>query len=260
LLVAIDIGNTNITFGIFSKKTGELLNSGNINTDLSITTEELAIKYRDLKKLWRIEQNNNIEEEVLICSVVPQLNYEFLHMFEKYFKLKAHIIENGEIPIEVEYDFPSEIGTDRLINAFAGVKLFANTNLIIVDFGTATTLDVVSRNKAYLGGVILPGIITSLRSLETKAAKLPHIHLSPPARVVGKNTVECIRSGVFHGYGGMIDELVNRIVSEEKWCEFLVIATGGLSRIIKDFSKKIASIDPYLTLKGIYYLWKEKKF
>jgi type III pantothenate kinase len=216
LLVAIDIGNTNITFGIFSKKTGELLNSGNINTDLSITTEELAIKYRDLKKLWRIEQNN-IEEEVLICSVVPQLNYEFLHMFEKYFKLKAHIIENGEIPLEVEYDFPSEIGTDRLINAFAGVKLFANTNLIIVDFGTATTLDVVSRNKAYLGGVILPGIITSLRSLETKAAKLPHIHL-------------------------------------------LVIATGGLSRIIKDFSKKIASIDPYLTLKGIYYLWKEKKF
>ncbi|MCX7821781.1 MAG: type III pantothenate kinase [Brevinematales bacterium] len=256
MLVAIDIGNTNITFGLFEKKTGKLLNSGNLKTDIFITTEELAIFYKDLKNLWAV--NSEIEEEVLICSVVPQLNYEFTHMFEKYFRIKPHLIENSTIPVKIDYDFPQEIGTDRLVNAYAGTSLYPKQNLIIVDFGTATTLDIIDKNKTYMGGIILPGIITSLRALETKTAKLPHIHLIPPKKVVGRNTVECIRSGVFNGQGGMIDELVRRITKELNWSDFNVIATGGLSRVIKDFAFSINIIEPHLTLFGIYNLWKEK--
>ncbi len=256
MLVAIDIGNTNITFGLFEKNSGELLHSGNLKTDISITTEELAIFYKNLKNLWGIKEG--VEEEVIICSVVPQLNYEFTHMFEKYFKVTPLLIDNREIPLKIEYDFPSEIGADRLINAYGGIVLYPGVNLIIVDFGTATTLDIVSKEKTYKGGIILPGIMTSLRALESRTAKLPHIHLIPPAKVVGKNTVECIRSGIFNGHGGMIDELVKRVVDEMGWKEFFVIATGGLSRVIKDFSKTIQKVEPSLTLYGMYYLWKEK--
>ncbi len=256
MLVAIDIGNTNITFGFFEKKSGKLLNSGNFKTDISITTEELAILYKNLKNLWNI--SSEIEEEVFICSVVPQLNYEFIHMFEKYFNIRPFLIENLNIPINIEYDFPQEIGTDRLVNAYAGIKIYPNNNLIIVDFGTATTLDIISKNKIYMGGIILPGVITSLRALETKTAKLPHIHLIPPKKIVGKNTIECIRSGVFNGQGAMIDELVKRISTELCWSDYKVIATGGLSRVIKDFAFSIEMIEPYLTLYGIYELWKEK--
>ena len=255
MLVAIDIGNTNTTFGLFRKKNGEFLNSGNLKTDISITTEELAIIYKNLKEIWRIEEN---EEDVAICSVVPQLNYEFTHMFDKYFNIKAYIIENSDIPIKIEYDFPNEIGTDRLINAFGGIKKYPNKNLIIVDFGTATTIDIVSASNTYLGGIILPGIITSLRTLEAKTAKLPHIHISPPSRIVGKNTVECIRSGIFNGHGGMIDELVKRVKDELGWKEAVVMATGGLSKAIQKFSYSINYIEPHLTLLGIYNLWKEK--
>ncbi|MEJ5284295.1 MAG: type III pantothenate kinase [Brevinematia bacterium] len=256
MLVAIDIGNTNITFGFFEKKSGKLINSGNLKTDISITTEELAIFYKNIKNLWSI--NSEIEEEVIICSVVPQLNYEFVHMFEKYFKVKPELIENSNIPVNIEYDFPQEIGADRLVNAYAGIKLYPKKNLIIVDFGTATTLDIIDKNKTYKGGIILPGIITSLRALETKTAKLPHIHLIKPEKVVGKNTVECIRSGIFNGQGGMIDELVKRIAKELNWDNYTVIATGGLSRVIKDFAFSIEVVEPYLTLYGIYNLWKEK--
>ncbi|MGC8765750.1 MAG: type III pantothenate kinase [Brevinematia bacterium] len=255
MIVAIDIGNTNITFGFFRKEKAELLHSGNIKTDISMTTEELAIAYKNLKELWKIE--DEVVKAVLICSVVPQLNYEFLHMFEKYFKITPRVIENSEIPLKIEYDFPAEIGTDRLINAFGGINTFPEKNLMIVDFGTATTIDVVRKDKTYLGGIILPGIITSLRELEMRAAKLPHIHLTPPKNVVGKNTIECIRSGIFNGHGGMIDELTERIAKEMGWNDYYVIATGGLSKVIKDFSLSINHVDPHLTLSGIYYLWKK---
>ncbi len=255
MLVAIDIGNTNITFGIFSKQSGKLLNSGNLKTDISVTTEELAIMYRNLKKIWKI--SDEVEESVAICSVVPQLNYEFIHMFEKYFKISPFLIENTDIPLKIDYEFPAEIGTDRLINAFGAVKKYSDLNLIIVDFGTATTIDLVSKDLVYLGGIILPGVITSLRALESKAAKIPHIHLSPPKGLIGKNTVECIRSGIFNGHGSMIDELIKRIKEELSWEKAIVIATGGLSKVMKDFSHSINYIEPALTLLGIYSIWKK---
>jgi type III pantothenate kinase len=257
MIVAIDIGNTNITFGLFKKDSDKPVHFANINTDRQMTTDDLAIKYNSLKELWKIGGQDGTEQ-VVICSVVPVINYEFVHMFEKYYRLKPSFVSHKDVPLKLNYDYPAEIGTDRIINALAGITLFPGENLIIVDFGTATTFDIVSKEKVYEGGLIMTGIISSLRALEEKAAKLPHIDLSIPSGLVGKNTVDGIRSGIINGNGSMVDELVRRIKGEMKWDKARVIATGGLSRLIQHSAKLIDIIDQQLTLKGLYYFWKNQ--
>lgn len=254
MIVAIDIGNTNITFGVFKKGSDQPVHYANIKTDKMMTTDELAIKYVNLRDLWGLDPKNGADH-VIICSVVPQLNYEFTHMFEKYYSIKPHFVSNDDIPLEIHYDFPHEIGADRVINALAGVRLFPGENLIIVDFGTATTFDIVSGGKSYEGGLIMTGIMTSLRALEEKTSKLPHIDLSRPSSLVSKNTIDCIRSGIINGNGAMVDELCKRIAEEMGWKSHRVLATGGLGKLIKLSSKAIDLIDNHLTLKGLYYLW-----
>lgn len=257
MVIAIDIGNTNITFGIFRKDSDHPVHYGNIQTDKQLTTDELAIKYMNLRKLWGLDKANS-GNEVFISSVVPQINYEFSHMFKKYFDVEPHFIKNEDVPLKIHYDYPQEIGADRLVDALAGTVLFPGKNLIIVDFGTATTFDVVTGDKIYEGGLIMTGIMSSLRALEEKASKLPHIDLSLPAQIIGKNTIDGIRSGIINGNGAMVDELVRRITEEMSWDEYKVIATGGLSKMIRHASRSIQVIDPHLTLKGLYYIWKLK--
>lgn len=254
MLIAIDIGNSHVTFGVFNEDSPEPVHTGNLQTDRRITNDELAIRYSNLRKLWGLPDQR--PEPVVIASVVPQLNYEFEHMFSKYFKTEPRFVENSMIPLELHYDYPAEIGADRVVNAYAAHVLFPSENLIIVDFGTATTIDLVSAGGAYEGGLIMAGIQTGLRSLVERTSKLPHIDLSVPSKLVGKNTPDGIRGGFIQGTGAMIDELSRRIVRELGWDKARVIATGGLSKLVKDASETIQLIDKDLTLKGLYYLWK----
>ncbi len=255
MVLSIDIGNTNITFGWFDDG-GTLSCYANIFTDKLQTTDDLALTYNNLLQLNNI--NKSGVKSVVISSVVPQLNYPFLHMFDKYHALNAQIITNKEVPIQLNYDFPAEIGADRIVNAYAGIRDYPAKNLIIVDFGTATTFDIVSSRGCYEGGVIFPGMMTSLRSLGDKASKLPHIDLGVFPPVVAKNTIDGIRSGLLHGTGAMMDEMNRRIAKEMKWQEYMVIATGGLSELIMQTSESIDALDKHLTLKGLFYLGKLK--
>jgi type III pantothenate kinase len=257
MIIVIDIGNTNITFGVFQKNNDQPIHYGNVQTDKQMTTDELAIKYMNLRKLWNLDENFT-KDEVILCSVVPQINYEFTHMFEKYYSLTPFFVNNEDVKLDIRYDLPGEIGADRIVNGLAGVTLFPGENLIIVDFGTATTFDIISGDRGYEGGLIMTGIMSSLRALEEKASKLPHIDLSLPTKLVGKNTVDGIRSGVINGNGAMVDELVKRIKNEMKWDSARVIATGGLSKMIAHSAQSIDTIDNNLTLKGLYYIWKNR--
>ncbi len=265
MVVTIDIGNTNITFGLFISgrenpdgPSGPLY-YGNIRTIKEMTADELAIGFINLLKIWGVEEND-FNNNVIISSVVPELDYVFTHMFDKYFSAVPHFIGIKDIPLIVHYDFPDEIGADRLVNAYAGCRLFPGENLIIVDFGTATTFDVIDQGRYYEGGLIMTGILTSLRALEEKASKLPHIDIEQPSRLIAKNTADGIRSGVINGAGAMVDELAGRIVHDMNWKHYKVVATGGLSKLIKPASKAVEMIDRRLTLKGLYYLWQLKSF
>lgn len=222
-----------------------------------MTTEELAIKFLDLYKLWGLNEND-FKEKVVISSVVPQLDYEFLHMFEKYYYSSPYFITKKDIPLTINYDYPDEIGADRLVNSYAGSVIYPGENLIIVDFGTATTFDVLKEGRSYEGGLIMTGIMTSLRALEENASKLPHIDLNLPSTLIARNTVDGIRSGVINGTGAMVDGLTVRIAAEMGWKSYKVLATGGLSKLIKSSSGSIDMIDRQLTLKGLYFLWNLK--
>jgi type III pantothenate kinase len=254
MVVTIDIGNTNITIGCFSRKSDEIINYASLRTDRLLTTDDLAIKYSNLVSLWGLQ--GKTLDKVVISSVVPTLDYPFKHMFEKYFNVSPIFVVKENVPITINYDFPREIGADRIVNAYAGICMFPQRNLVIVDFGTATTFDIVSDKGTYEGGVIVPGIMTSLRSMEEKAAKLPHIDLLSKTAVVGKNTIDGIRSGIINGTASMVDGIVARIAGETGFKDIKVIATGGLSELIISVSSSIELIDKHLTLKGLYYIWK----
>ena len=266
MIIAIDIGNTNISFGVFEKTSDQPVYNANIQTDKNMTTDELAIKYMNLRNLWTTGKNspfNNreIDEEVIISSVVPRLDYEFRHMFEKYYNKTPHFVTISDASLKINYNNPSEVGADRIVNALGGVMLYQGFNLIIIDFGTATTFDIVEKSGIYEGGLIIPGVMTSLSAMEEKASKLPHIDLSIPSRLIGKYTVESIRSGLINGNGAMVDNLVERVINDMNWtnADTKVIATGGLSKIIKPASLRIDVLELNLTLRGLYYVWKSQK-
>lgn len=252
MLLTIDIGNTNITYGCFYSDSDKVAHYANFKTDKLVTTDDLAIAIFNLLSLWKM--NASYIDSVIVSSVVPQLNYPFAHLFKKYFNLSARFIDQSSVPIKIDYEYPNEIGADRLVNTYAGLRLYPDNNLIIVDFGTATTFDIVAKEGIYLGGIIAPGIMTSLRSLEEKAAKLPHIDLTNTPSLIGKNTVDGIRSGILYGNGAMVDELTRRIAIEMEWENYLVIFTGGLSELIAQTSRTNRKIDKFLTLKGLFYL------
>ncbi|NPV01292.1 MAG: type III pantothenate kinase [Brevinematales bacterium] len=255
MLLTIDIGNTNITYGVFDGG-GEVIQYANSKTDKQMTTDDLAVHFFRLLDLWGIGKSGITG--VIVSSVVPRLDYPFQHMFGKYMNIAPVFIDRALIPVRIEYDNPDEIGADRIVNAYAGICMYPGKNLIIVDFGTATTFDVVSADNTYIGGLIVPGILTSLSAMEEKASKLPHIDLSITPKLIGKNTVDGIRSGLLNGSGAMMDEVNRRIKAEMGWKDCVIIATGGLSELIQQSSTSINIIDKHLTLKGLYYIWKLK--
>jgi type III pantothenate kinase len=246
VLLAIDIGNTNIAIGIFDGE--RLVATWHLAADVHKLADEYAAMLLNL--LPREGLDFSDVTEVVICSVVPPLVTKFEELCQRYFGLLPLVVGSGiKTGVSIRMENPREVGADRVVNAAAGHRLYGGP-LIVIDFGTATTFDVVSREGDYLGGAIAPGIESAAEGLFQRTAKLPRVELVRPKKVIGKNTVSAIQSGIIFGYVGLVEGLVARI----KWElgeEARVLATGGFAELIAKGSKVIEVIDPDLTLKGL---------
>ncbi|MDM8533485.1 type III pantothenate kinase [Clostridiaceae bacterium HSG29] len=251
MLLAFDVGNTNIVFGLY--KNDKLIENWRISTLRIRTEDELAILIGQLFKMkgYSLEDIDN----VIISSVVPQVMYSLQHMAKKYCKVEAMVVgAKLKSGINIKYDNPKEVGADRIVNSVGGIKKYGN-GLIIVDFGTATTFDAISDKGEYLGGAILPGIKISQDALFRNAAKLTRVELIKPKKVIGKTTVESIQSGIIYGYAGSVEYIVSKMKKEMGY-DVKVIATGGLATLIESESASIDLIDKFLTLDGLNYIYR----
>ncbi|MBI4223915.1 MAG: type III pantothenate kinase [Deltaproteobacteria bacterium] len=242
MLLAIDIGNTNVAFGLFEG--GTLRQDGHFETQRARGLKELEASLPDSKGV----------DAVAISNVVPALTQNLFEAVRNLYNQKPLWVnaETAKIPLRV--DNPREVGADRLCNAAAAWEKFKKAAMV-VDFGTATTLDIITAKGEYGGGAICPGLEMAGKSLAEGTAQLPKVKIQKPKRVVGRNTVECIQAGLYHGYIGMIDHLV-RLSIKEEGCSMKVVATGGLANLIARESKTIEAVEPFLTLEGVYYIWK----
>ena len=248
MLLAIDSGNTNIVFAVFDDA-GKTVGEWRSSSDSERTADEFGIWLIKLMELDGIERSR-IDAAIIAC-VVPAALFSLKTLCRKYFDCDPLIVgEPGvELGIGVLVDRPDEVGADRLVNAVAAGSGYGGP-LIVVDFGTATTFDIIDGDGNYTGGVIAPGINLSLEALHMAAARLPRVAIGKPRRVIGKGTEEAMQSGIFYGYLSMIEGLVARI-EEEAGSKMKVIATGGLASLFANATSSIAQADPDLTLKGL---------
>lgn len=247
MLLAIDIGNTNIVFALCDTK--KTLIQWRIRTDIHRTADEYAVWLFALMKLGGFESKQ--VKSAIISSVVPDANFGIKAFVRQYLSCKPRMITTGDIdiPLKVKIDNPRELGADRLINAYAAWSQEKRA-LIIIDFGTATTFDVVSAKGEYLGGIIAPGINLSLEALQHATAKLPGVAIVRPKKVVGSNTISAMQSGIFYGYAGLIEGIVSRI-KKERGEKMKVIATGGLAPLYAEATPVIDAVDDDLTIRGL---------
>ncbi len=244
--LVVDIGNTNIVMGVF--KNGELVHRWRINTIKNATTDEIILH---LTGLFRQDLRQMPQfKAVALGSVVPSINYPWNNALEKVTHQKPYVVNNKTVKtFNIAYDYPEQIGADRLCNVLAAQALKLN-EAVIVDFGTATTFDVFSQNT-YWGGVICPGIQTSLMSLTHKASRLADVELYWNTTVVGKNTDDALRNGILFGSLGQIKFIVEKILKEQKMDRAQIIATGGLANLFKYEGGPIHKVIPDLTLIGL---------
>jgi len=254
MLLVVDIGNTNIVFGVYDNST--LVNHWRLSTALQKTVDEYAILLNSLLYIEKIKLSQ-IDSAIISC-VVPPLLIPFEIVCRKYIGIRPIIIEPGiKTGMPISYENPSELGADRIVNAVAGYEKYKKA-LIIVDFGTATTFDYITSKGEYAGGSIAPGIMISLEALFERASKLPRVELVQPKTLVGKNTVHAMQSGITYGYISLVDGIVRRIKDEVKTDPY-VIATGGLAGLIYKGSETIDEVDEFLTLRGLKILYEKNK-
>jgi len=247
LLLAIDVGNTNIVFALCEGD--KAIAQWRTSTDTRRTADEYAVWLTQLMGLRGLQHTD--VGAAIVASVVPNANFEIWTLCERYFRATPMAIgDDGiELGLKINLDRPRDVGADRLVNAVAAHARYPGW-LIVIDFGTATTFDVLSAAGDYEGGVIAPGIHLSLEALEKGAARLPRIAVERPARIVGKSTVPAMQSGIFWGYVGLIEGLVARIKSETGQ-PMTTIATGGLAPLFVDATAAIDRVDADLTLFGL---------
>jgi type III pantothenate kinase len=259
MLLAIDIGNTHTVLGLFKGKS--LIDHYRVTSNHALTVDECGVLIKQLFSDYKSIV------DVIICSVVPPLSPVYQEMSRKFLKIDPVFVQwNLPLGIKIRYDDPSKVGADRIANAVAAHQMFGGP-VIIVDFGTATTFDVISPKGEYLGGAIAPGIETSSLNLFSRAAQLFKVSLETPRKAIGRSTEESLRSGIIFGTVGQIDEIVDRIKKELKEEHDIkerpkVIATGGLASLIAQESETIEKVEPTLTLEGlrrIFLLIKKSK-
>lgn len=249
MLLAIDIGNTNIVFAL--AKDRNVLHGWRCATVHARTEDEYASFLSPLLREQGLEWTD--VTDVIISSVVPDVDFHMTRFVRTYIGKEPVYINRVIADIDVKIDTPSELGADRLVNAVA-VKAFHRTPAIVIDFGTATTFDVVAEDGAYLGGVIAPGINLSLEALSRAASKLPRVRIQKPAAAIGTNTVSAMQSGVYWGYVGLIEGIA-REISRELQVKPYIIATGGLAPLFAEHMDLIEEIDDTLTLKGLIHIF-----
>jgi type III pantothenate kinase len=249
MLLVVDVGNTQTHFGICRGE--ELLEHWRFATVRQSTADQLGAALNNLLEL-RGYSFEDLEDSI-VSSTVPQLEPEWVAMAARYLGHDMHAVGPGtKTGLAIRYDNPREIGADRLVNAVAMRARFDGP-AVCVDFGTATTFDVVSERGEYVGGSLMTGIEISLEALTERGARLPKVDLAPPKSVIGKNTIEAIRSGVVYGYAGAIDAILRRLYVELGQRP-AVIATGGLSGLVVPYTEEIEEVDDLLTLTGLRLL------
>ncbi|HZJ99370.1 MAG TPA: type III pantothenate kinase, partial [Tissierellaceae bacterium] len=249
MLLVIDVGNTHIVFGGFEGK--KLIYDWRISSDKEKTSDEYGLLFDQIFQYNGIDRSQ--VSDIIISSVVPTLMHTLPAMSQRYFNIDPVVIGPGvKTGMNIKYDNPKEVGADRIVNAVAAYERYGGP-LIIVDFGTANTFCFVNKEGEYCGGVIAPGIKISSEALFLRTAKLPKVEILKPERVIGKNTIESMQSGLVYGYIGMVDGIIERMIEEMKLNreEVKIISTGGFSTLIGGGSKYIQYSDKFLTLEGL---------
>jgi type III pantothenate kinase len=256
MLLVLDIGNTEIELGLFPLREDgtvapELTAQWRISTSQKQTTDEYGVLMRQLFAMKGLELS--AVQGIIVASVVPPLESLVRQMCERYFGIKALFIEPGiKTGMPVHYDNPAEVGADRIVNAVAAYEK-CKQSCVVVDFGTATTFDAVSARGEYMGGVIAPGIGISAEALFSRTARLPRVDIKRPPHVIGSNTVHSLQSGLFHGYVGLVDGILERVLAE--FGPARVIATGSMAKFIATGSRYLSEVDDALTLTGLRIIW-----
>ena len=254
MLLAIDVGNTNVVFGVFQE--GTLKAFWRIGTQHRRSSDEYGIDCLNLLKYHDIPEDKI--NQIMICSVVPPLDTTFNGMCLKYFGQDPVFIDGtNQGLLKIEYSPPSDVGADRVVNAISAYVRHG-APLIILDFGTATTFDVVDEGGVYLGGSIVPGINLSAEALYGKTARLPKVAISKPLNIIGKSTVESIQSGLYYGNLSMIKGVIDAI-NKELGKSTKVIVTGGLMDVFKNDMPWVEAFEPTLTLDGLSYIYMHRK-
>ncbi len=254
MLLVIDVGNSNTVLGIYQEQ--NLIHDWRITTDRHRTLDEYAMVMRQLFQLCGL--NFDELKAVIISSVVPSMLGTMDGLCKKYFRLTPYVVGPGmKTGMPIHYDNPKEVGADRIVNAVAAYEQF-RCALIVVDFGTATTFDVVSADGCYQGGAIAPGIGISSEALFERASKLPRVDFLQPGQIIARNTVSSIQAGIFFGYLGLVEGIIKRMKKEMPQNP-QVIATGGLAAPIAAATDSIDRVEPFLTLEGLRLLYERNR-
>ncbi len=255
MLLAVDVGNTNITFGVFENE--NIIATFRMTTKLPRTSDEYGITIRELLKAKGIDYDNI--KDVIISSVVPNIMHSFQNSFIKYFDKKPMLVGPGvKTGIKLPIPNPNEVGADRIVDAVGAYYMYGGP-LIVIDYGTATTYDYISSDASLLAAVTSPGIRISAKALWEDAAKLPEIEIKKPASIMAKETITSMQAGLVYGYIGQTEYIIDKIKEECGETGVKVVATGGLGKLIADETSKIDIYDMDLTLHGLRIIYEKTK-